>query len=177
MLDSLIETKDGQRIAARFFRPQGEPKGSVLIVPAMGVTQGYYQPFASWLARQGFNAATFDYRGTGLSRPSDLRGFKADIFDWARLDCAAMIDALPRPLYWIGHSLGGQRVLARELAPDPADGLVAVVRRDAARACAVGLLPGQIAAQGGRPPERRDGAVAALPRSRPRSGARTCCRS
>mgnify|MGYP003477633532 CR=1 FL=1 len=45
------------------------------IVPAMGVTQDYYQPFA---------------------------------FDWARLDCAAMIDALPRPLYWIGHSLGGQ---------------------------------------------------------------------
>ena len=101
MLDSLIET-DGQRIAARFFRPRGEPKGSVLIVPAMGVTQDYYQPFASWLARQGFNAATFDYRGTGLSRPSDLRGFKADIFDWARLDCAAMIDALPKPLYWTG---------------------------------------------------------------------------
>jgi alpha-beta hydrolase superfamily lysophospholipase len=77
MLDSLVETKDGQRIAARFFRPQGEPKGSVLIVPAMGVTQDYYQPFASWLARQGFTAATFDYRGTGLSRPRELRGFKA----------------------------------------------------------------------------------------------------
>jgi predicted alpha/beta hydrolase len=75
----------------------------------MGVTQDYYQPFAGWLARQGFTVATFDYRGTGLSRPGELRGFKADIFDWARLDCAAMIDALPRqPLYWIGHSLGGQ---------------------------------------------------------------------
>jgi predicted alpha/beta hydrolase len=72
------------------------------------VAQDYYRPFASWLARQGFTAATFDYRGTGLSRPRELRGFKADIFDWARLDCAAMIDALPRPLYWIGHSLGGQ---------------------------------------------------------------------
>ena len=32
-----------------------------------------------------------------------------DGFDWAQLDCAAMIDALPQPpLYWIGHSLGGQ---------------------------------------------------------------------
>jgi predicted alpha/beta hydrolase len=108
MLDSLVETTDGLRIAARFFRSHGEPKGSVLIVPAMGVTQDYYRPFASWLARQGFTAATFDYRGTGFSRPRELRGFKADIFDWARLDCAAMIDALPRPLYWIGHSLGGQ---------------------------------------------------------------------
>lgn len=81
----------------------------MLIVPAMGCSQDYYRPFATWLASQGFVAATFDYRGTGLSRTGGLRGFRADIFDWARLDCAAMIDALPqRPLYWIGHSLGGQ---------------------------------------------------------------------
>jgi predicted alpha/beta hydrolase len=104
-----VVAADGQRIAARFYHPKGDAKGAVLIVPAMGVSQDYYQPFASWLASQGFTAATFDYRGTGLSRPRQLRGFKADIFDWARLDCAAMIDALPdRPLYWVGHSLGGQ---------------------------------------------------------------------
>jgi predicted alpha/beta hydrolase len=105
----LVETADGQRIAARFYPPQAEARGAVLIAPAMGVSQDYYQPFASWLAAQGFTTATFDYRGTGLSRPGSLRGFDADILDWARLDCAAMIDALPqRPLYWIGHSLGGQ---------------------------------------------------------------------
>ena len=105
----LVETADGRRIAARFFQPEGKARGAVLIVPAMGCAQDYYQPFATWLAAQGFVAATFDYRGTGLSREGALRGFKADIFDWARLDCAAMIDALPgRPLYWIGHSLGGQ---------------------------------------------------------------------
>jgi predicted alpha/beta hydrolase len=105
----LVETPDGQRIAARFFAPAGKSKGAVLIAPAMGVSQDYYQPFASWLAAQGFSVATFDYRGTGLSRSGALRGFRADIFDWARLDCAAMIDALhERPLYWIGHSLGGQ---------------------------------------------------------------------
>ena len=105
----LVTTADGQQIAARFFTAQGAAKGAVLIVPAMGVSQDYYEPFARWLAQQGFTAATFDYRGTGDSRPSELRGFKADIFDWARLDCAAMIDVLrERPLYWIGHSLGGQ---------------------------------------------------------------------
>jgi predicted alpha/beta hydrolase len=109
----LIRTADGQEIAAHFFRPQSAVKGAVLIVPAMGCSQNYYAPFASWLASQGFVTATFDYRGTGLSRPHTLRGFKADILDWARLDCAAMIDALTAqvpayPLYWIGHSLGGQ---------------------------------------------------------------------
>jgi predicted alpha/beta hydrolase len=105
----LVAAADGHRIAARFFEPDGESRGAVLIAPAMGVTQDYYRPFAAWLAREGFTAATFDYRGTGLSRTGPLRGFKADIFDWARLDCAAMIDALAgRPLYWVGHSLGGQ---------------------------------------------------------------------
>ena len=106
--DREVLTADGFLLAARFFHPR-EPKAAVLIVPAMGCSQDFYRPLASWLAAQGFTAATFDYRGTGLSRPRTLRGFKADILDWARLDCAAMIDALPgRPLYWIGHSLGGQ---------------------------------------------------------------------
>jgi predicted alpha/beta hydrolase len=105
----LVRAADGQEVSVRFFQPQGNPRGAVLIVPAMGCSQDYYTPFATWLAAQGFITATFDYRGTGLSRPHTLRGFKADILDWARLDCAAMIDALPgEPLYWIGHSLGGQ---------------------------------------------------------------------
>jgi len=108
-----IAAADGQAFAARFFPPEGEPRASVLIVPAMGTPQEFYRALAEWLSRQGLLAATFDYRGTGLSRPKALRGFKADIFDWARLDCPAMVDALAAaapgvPLYWIGHSLGGQ---------------------------------------------------------------------
>jgi predicted alpha/beta hydrolase len=109
MHSAVVTAADGQPIAARFFRPAGTPRGSVLVVPAMGCSQDYYRAFAGWLAAQGFVAATFDYRGTGLSRNGTLRGFKADIFDWAKLDCAAMIGALPEgPLYWVGHSLGGQ---------------------------------------------------------------------
>ena len=104
---------DGHRLVVRFFAPLEGTVGAILIVPAMGTSQIYYGPFATWAADQGFLTATFDYRGTGLSRPADLRGFKADILDWARLDCAAMVDALSKrvpgkPLYWIGHSLGGQ---------------------------------------------------------------------
>jgi predicted alpha/beta hydrolase len=113
VVEEQVATADGERIAARFFLPENSPRSAVLIVPAMGTPQEYYRPFAEWLAAQGFASATFDYRGIGLSRRGALRGFKADIFDWARLDCAAMIDALAArasgtPLYWIGHSLGGQ---------------------------------------------------------------------
>ena len=108
-----VRTADGQEIAACFHAPPGPVRGAVLIVPAMGAPQSYYRRFAEWLAEEGFLAATFDYRGTGLSRPRELRGFRADLFDWGRLDCAAMIEALAvraegLPLFWIGHSLGGQ---------------------------------------------------------------------
>ena len=85
----------------------------MLIVPAMGACQDFYAQVARWLATEGLLVATFDFRGIGRSRPPKLRGFRADILDWARLDCRAMIDALDartpgKPCYWIGHSLGGQ---------------------------------------------------------------------
>jgi predicted alpha/beta hydrolase len=108
-----IATADGSRVAAQLFVPAGAPAGAVLVVPAMGSPQTYYAAFAAWLSEQGFLVATFDYRGTGRSRAGRLRDLDADIIDWARLDCGAMLDTLAArapgaPLYWIGHSLGGQ---------------------------------------------------------------------
>lgn len=111
--EQAVATADGKTIAARFFAPDRAPGGTVLLVPAMGVSQRYYEPLAGWLADRGFLVGTFDYRGTGRSRRGRLRDCQADILDWARYDCAAMVETLAarapdRPLYWIGHSLGGQ---------------------------------------------------------------------
>lgn len=108
-----VKTSDGATLAAHVHRPAGAPRGAVLVVPAMGVPQRYYGAFAAWLAREGFVAATFDYRGMGESRAGPLHAVRADILTWARLDCAAMVDALTAaapgaPLFWVGHSLGGQ---------------------------------------------------------------------
>jgi predicted alpha/beta hydrolase len=94
----VVPVGEHRHIVARFFAPAGEPRAAVLVVPAMGVTQAYYAPFAQWLAAQGFLAATFDYRGIGQSRHGSLRKVETDILDWARLDCAAMIDAMRRIL-------------------------------------------------------------------------------
>lgn len=91
-------------------------RASVVIGGAMGVRQDYYAAFAEWLAAQGFRVTTFDYRGMGDSLPGTasggLRGFKADLFDWAsdyeavvNTAKAALSDA---PLYLLGHSLGAQ---------------------------------------------------------------------
>lgn len=106
-------TPEGQQLAATIFAPAAPSPPAVLIVPAMGVTQSSYAPFAAWLASQGYLTATFDYRGIGDSRHGPLRDLQVDILGWAGSDCATMLDALAalapgRPLYWIGHSLGGQ---------------------------------------------------------------------
>ncbi len=110
--EATLSTPDGAGIAARFFAPVQPWRAAVLIGGAMGVRQDYYRAFAHWLADQGYLVATFDYRGSGASRPGSLRGFRADLFDWAR-DTDTVIEALAAraggvPLFLIGHSLGAQ---------------------------------------------------------------------
>lgn len=103
-----------QAIVAHFFSPRPEEsRGAVIIVPAMGVSQRYYWPFAEWLSAHGFLVATFDFQGIGLSRTRPLREVSTDIIAWAQVDCARVIESVTAqtrgaPLYWIGHSLGGQ---------------------------------------------------------------------
>jgi predicted alpha/beta hydrolase len=108
-----IVAADGYRLAAREYSAAGDPQGAVLIVSAMAVPQSFYAELARWLAGEGWQVVTFDYRGMGDSAPRSLRGFDADILTWARQDCAAALAytrglAAGRPLVWIGHSLGGQ---------------------------------------------------------------------
>jgi predicted alpha/beta hydrolase len=79
----------------------------------MAVPQAFYADLARWLAGQGWHVVSFDYRGMGESAPRSLKGFEADILQWAQQDCAAALEftrklAASRPLVWIGHSLGGQ---------------------------------------------------------------------
>lgn len=109
----IVATGRGYDITSTVFHPAGDSRGSILIAPAMGVAQRFYAPIAAWLASHGFRVATFDYFGIGLSRKTDLASLEISITDWARHDCEAMVAALAKdspdkPLYWIGHSLGGQ---------------------------------------------------------------------
>lgn len=111
--DVVIKTADGVSISLSRFKPAGETSGNIIIAAAMGVPQKFYRDLARWLAQSGYSVVTFDYRGMGRSAPPNLNGYQADIRDWAELDCAAVIDYVHEqnnslPLYWIGHSLGGQ---------------------------------------------------------------------
>ena len=105
-------TEKGHELYATLYRPE-TVKATVLIVPAIGVSQQYYSNFASWLCDHGYLVTTFDYLGMGMSLYDPLKDIDTTVTDWAKNDCSAMVKAThemaPRkPLYWIGHSLGGQ---------------------------------------------------------------------
>jgi predicted alpha/beta hydrolase len=112
-ISQTLPAADGTPLSVRTYGASGSSRGSVVIGGAMGVRQDYYAPFAQWLSAQGWQVTSFDYRGSGESMPaSGLKGFRADLHDWAR-DYEAVIDhakaALPaQPLYLLGHSLGAQ---------------------------------------------------------------------
>lgn len=114
-----VSAADGFALAAHRFTAVGERLGRIVIAGATATPQGFYRRFARYTATRGFETFTLDYRGVGLSRPPSLAGFDASLLDWARLDLAALFEAIPDdgvPLFMVGHSFGGH---AFGLLPHP----------------------------------------------------------
>lgn len=110
-----IQDSLGHSVISYWHSPAVEPRGAVIIAAAIGIPQSYYQHFASWIADQGFMAVTFDYPGSGESLAGALSDIPHSVTDWARHSCGAVLaevhsQAPQLPLYWVGHSLGGQIV-------------------------------------------------------------------
>src|SRR5262249_14347607 len=82
---------DGYPLAAARFPAAGRAWATMLVAPAMGVRQEFYEPVARFFARNGVHVLTFDYRGMGASRRGSLRAFDADVVDWAAKDFDAML--------------------------------------------------------------------------------------
>lgn len=108
-----IPCRDGFRLAGHLWQAQTQiSKGLAIINPATGVAAKYYHYYARFLAEQGFDALTYDYRGIGLSRPQRLRGSGIRWRDWGTHDFdAAVAWARARDpkgyLAVVGHSIGG----------------------------------------------------------------------
>lgn len=121
---------DGADVVVSWFRPSGPPHGTIVVLPALGVQAGYYEPLAVAFTAVGFGVATADLRGLGESSVRPRRGVD---FGYARLvaDAAAVVHDLRAraggPVYVLGHSLGGH--LGGLLAgahPELIDGLMLV---------------------------------------------------
>lgn len=114
-LKKSIEDSLGHALTSYWHAPSAAPRGAVIIAPAIGIPQSYYQAFAAWVAEQGLLAVTFDYAGSGESLHGPLRVVPHGVTDWAQHSCSAVLAQVHNqhadiPLYWIGHSLGGQIV-------------------------------------------------------------------
>jgi predicted alpha/beta hydrolase len=129
--DIILPAVDGFPLVGTLFLARGRKTHSVLINSAAGVPRGVYRDFAAYLASRGAAVLTYDYRGVGNSRPqpkpparrASLKGFKADMADWAARDVTAAVAWMrgrykDLPLSYVGHSFGGE---ALGLIPNNSD--------------------------------------------------------
>jgi predicted alpha/beta hydrolase len=108
-----LRAADGYELGAVFYaalRPRA-PRRVAVLHGGAGIPALRYRRFAHFLAEWGIPVLTYDYRGIGLSRPSELRGFSATIEDWAEYDSTAAIawlrERFPHDeIIGISHSIG-----------------------------------------------------------------------
>lgn len=109
-----IPTQDGIRLAATLYRARTRDiHGTALLLPATGSRQTRYGALAGFLADQGWDAVTFDYRGIGGSALPCGESHRASMLAWGECDLATVIDwaraeLWPRRLVVVAHSIGGQ---------------------------------------------------------------------
>jgi len=107
---TVVTADDGRELPATWYLPGEQPRGAVLLAPAMATPARFYADFAWWLAGHGFATLTFDYRGMG-SRAA-MKAEPGDLLRWMG-DAASALEHLVEeapgvPVTWVGHSLGGQ---------------------------------------------------------------------
>jgi predicted alpha/beta hydrolase len=109
-----VTTRDGLSLAVTTYQEEGRaPREVLLLLCATGVRQVRYEPFARWLARDGWRVITFDYRGIGRSVLPEAARRTASMRDWGEQDLTAVIQWAcdvfsPERLVAVGHSIGGQ---------------------------------------------------------------------
>ncbi|MEM8890469.1 MAG: alpha/beta fold hydrolase [Bacteroidota bacterium] len=106
-------TADGINLTANLFSPSNKAKAAILLTPGLGVPQGYYFKYASYLAEEGYLCLTFDFRGIGEEHLKAKYADRINLRNWARQDMVAALnwinDNFPdQEIYGIFHSIGGQ---------------------------------------------------------------------
>lgn len=108
-----IVASDVYPLGATLFEPRSGAHGTVVLHGATATPARFYTKFAEFLCERGLRVVTYDYRGVGGSRPDTLRGFRATMTDWARVDARSVhryvAERFPgEPVVVVGHSFGGQ---------------------------------------------------------------------
>jgi acylglycerol lipase len=104
-----IQNGTGPALFVRVWRPLGEARGTVVVVPGFNSHSGYYAGVAQRLVASRLAVYAVDLRGRGRS---DGERFYVERFDDYVSDVASAVDfARSRettlPLFLLGHSAGG----------------------------------------------------------------------
>lgn len=107
----ILTTEDHISLAVHLFKPEKSNGKLLLINSATGVKQQVYFSFASYFSEQGFTVITYDYRGIGLSKPKEMRGFHGSMRLWGSKDYKALTQFIKTNFmdykkYCLGHSVG-----------------------------------------------------------------------
>lgn len=110
-----IVCADGIPLTAWHFKAEGDVKGVIQINPATAVVSAFYQPFAAYLASQGWHTIGYDYRGSGASQHHKLDPKKIGFSTWANQDVGDVTRFAHEhfkglPHFALGHSFGGHAV-------------------------------------------------------------------
>ncbi|CAM3621587.1 alpha/beta fold hydrolase [Parendozoicomonas haliclonae] len=110
---------DGFPLAATIYRSP-VAKGVVILGCALGIKQEFYEQFALHLRDNNYHVISFDYRHTGRSTSKNHKA-PMDMAEWGQKDIETVIQFAKDynlPLYYIGHSIGGQVLGLAESASD-----------------------------------------------------------
>ncbi len=115
-----LHLPDGYEVYARYFTPDGEPRGAVLYLHGIQSHCGWYEASAERLRRAGFAVLQPDRRGSG--RNSEQRGH-ADSSDQLIADALAAGDLLRERTgihryHVVGISWGGKLAVAMHATDD-----------------------------------------------------------
>lgn len=107
----ILTTEDHINLVAHLFKPERDNSKLLLINSATGVKQQVYFSFASYFCEQGFTVITYDYRGIGLSKPKNMRGFQGSMRLWGSKDYKTITQYIKSAFkeykkYCLGHSVG-----------------------------------------------------------------------
>jgi lysophospholipase len=107
-IEETVTTVDGLRLYVRR-REVADARGEVLITHGFGEHCGRYGPLTDHLTNQSYSVTAYDHRGHGLSDglPGHVESFSEYDDDLHKIVTTLCERIESRPLFLIGHSMGG----------------------------------------------------------------------
>ena len=107
-VEETVTASDGLRLFVRR-RDVANPRGEIALVHGFGEHSGRYDRLGVHLNAHGYSVTAYDHRGHGLSDglPGHVESFGEYENDLDRIIAAVRARGEDRPIFLIGHSMGG----------------------------------------------------------------------